>query len=1699
MIEMPGYQMLEVLGSSEEIHICRLIRDEDGQRIIAKTTSEEFPGSHMTDAFRYEYDMLTQLGGQGAIEAYGLEYVANRPVMLLHDIGGSTLEQVLRTYKASLGLPDLLRIAVALANCLMKIHREGMTLFEITPFSLMVNVDTCEVRFLDIRLCSADQKKSPLSLLNGRPDSVLPYISPEQTGRTGITPDFRSDFYSLGVILYEWFSGSLPFKPQDAMDIVYRHLASTPEPLHHRLPSIPQSLSDIIDKCMEKMPGARYASAFGIKSDLEECLSRCNVAGEVGSFTLASRDTPEKWTIPENFYGRQAEQQHLREALQRVSNGACEVVFVRGSGGIGKTSFVKEAFRKAAPYEGFFAMGMFDPQHASFPYDIWSQVMGDMITQLLMETKMQAEVWKLRILNAMEGFGQLLIELVPKLELVIGQQEPVPPLPPVEAQRRLHLLMNRFIQLFIQEDRSMTLFIDNVQAADEASFQYLAYLLEDRETKHLLVVLSYRDEEVPPTHPILRLERQLAVQRNMVSSIELHALGLTDLKQLLSDAMHAEVSGEGELEELALVMLQKTEGNPFFLKQFLQDLIEDKQIIFNESDRSWQWDLQLIKEMSVPDNAVSYLSDKLKLFPYRTVYALSRAAVLGNIFDLEMLSSITSFPPHELSKVLDIAVNEHLLQFVSRASGGPDQYKFEHDRIQQAAYALVFEAERPDLHMRTGLLMARRIKNGQNMNLFEAVNHLNQGGARIDLAEVRREVAELNLQAGMKAKQSTAFQTALEYLRCAKELLGKDSWEHDYKLTFRIFRELAEVEYLCSHNQRAKELFDLLISKADTSLDQAIVCTVIIQLESSYDNYDKVISLGRQALKLLNVHHNFEPSSLELTLQWLRLSRKIKKHSIESLDKLPAMTDESRKVAMSALVHTSNACYYVNRKAWLSSAFTMVELTLDFGLTPESSIGFIGYAMFQYYHFRHYEQAYQWGMLACRISEPYPTFYVKTISAFTMCYDSWRRHNPDLLETFTQYAGKVGLESGDLWHGNQSVLINCASLLQFGHPLGKIYDRLIAHSEDFSRHNNSLHWKQATICVALLVRLTGYRAPNDPFEIEGITSGDFAQSVHGDEFNMIEELVCTLQYLPGYLFGHYHEANEALMKSAAILERREGNNDFTVQYTYESLVWAQLYEYATAQGQRELRVKMRLRLKKLKQSAMRCPENYLHKYFLIKAEISRLARKNRQAEELYEQSIKAARLYGHIHDLAMAAECYGKHALRQGKLQLTKTYMTEAYEAYLEWGAAAKAADLEQKYGHLLHVRRESGLESVDYLSVVKSVQALSGEMEMSRLLETLLRIMLHNAGADAGALIFDDHEGRWVVEAYGTSEDLHVKSVPLEEESDLVPTAIIGYAARTREEVVLHDAAKEGIFVRNPYVKSKALKSVLCLPIMHQKKLICLLYMENKLSSGVFTPERLDVLKLLGSQCAISIQNAKLYSGIQYLKDSLEEQVEERTRSLERSMRETSAALAEVSVYEERNRIAQEIHDIVGHTLTSTILQIEAGKRLLDKDKDGALVRLKEAQDLVRHSLNEIRGSVHMLKEDRHADLGQMLNQLIRDAERNTGVVIRAAVQDVPELSTAHKKTIYHALQEGLTNGIKHGGSAEFSFRLELAQSSLQFRLEDRGAGSANMTMGFGLRTMKERVEQLDGSLSIDSKPGEGCLLSIDLPYPMRWIGDKE
>ncbi|MHA6481860.1 AAA family ATPase [Paenibacillus sp. strain BS8-2] len=1690
MLELSGFRVVETLGSNEEISLYRVKHIRDGQRFIVKTTSEFYSGSDMKASFEEEFDRLRELRGKGTLFPERLEVLGERPCMFLQDPGGMTLEQLMQTQRTSLKLEQLMETAISAVECVRQLHREHMTLYELSPMFMLVNDSFTEVQLMDVRSSNVDGREHTASRsATRRLDSLLAYSAPEQTGRTGRMPDHRSDFYALGAILYEWFAGRPPFLAQNTMDLVYQHLATPPEPISYRNKSIPKMVSDIVLKCLEKMPEERYASAFGLKSDLEECMVQLRISGKVRTFPLANQDISERWIVSGGLIGRQAEQQVLLQALQRTCDGAQEVIWVSGKSGVGKTSLVRETLRSAMPAGGLFIRVKANSE--GLPYDVWLQTVDQLTAHLLTLSSLQAEMWKLKIRDAVQNGGELLINHVPRLAALIGAQQTAATreLNPLEARTRLHLAMNRFIQLFLGQGQPLVLFLDDWHMADEAATQYLLDLLKDEATNHLLIVGAYRHQEARHQDKLQELSRQLVGLGTSTGQIQLGDYDRAALKVMLQPVMQGPVERS---EELLDVLLRKTEGNPMLLQQFLQDIWLHELVSFNDRSRFWEWNIQAILERNVPEHAAAELADRLKQLPARTIHVLSRAAFLGKQFDLRTLSVITDMTQEQLLELGLHAEVRRLLQpihIVNRV------YAFQHDRIRKLAYQLVSEPEKTRLHLEIGELLFQRWKAGEAVTVFEVLSQWNQALSMLVQQGKWEELAELNLHAGVEAKQSADYEASLRYLRLATQLLEAEGWKACYGLTYQAYKERAEAEFRSANFAEAQELFHHMLNNAVTNMDKAAACLMLIQMETNRDRFHEVITLSEQALAYLGTPCRMRTDSLQLLRQWLRVHWKLRKKPVEALEAAPPMTDERYQMAMAVLDYASHANFVLDKKWWLSSTLMLLELTLDHGIAPESSIGFVNYAMVLDFKQHQYEAAYKWGKLACKVAQPNPRLHAIAVTALSVCYNSWRRYEPGLLPISIDDVSKAALRSGELWNANQSMLVNCGLLFQFSHPLKDIYRRLIDYAPHLQRNSNVLHSKQAAILARMILDLAGYSTVNDPYAGVDILAKSFAEAVPGDDTYFLQESIYIYQYITGYYFGDVEGAHAALQGCIQLNQLRADHAVDTSSHDfYYVLVLKERFASRDKREQRADWKEIRGCLKRLKIMAKRSPIQYLHKYLLAQAEAASIRKQDRLAETLYERAIDTARANGYIHDAGTAAECFAKQAISTRKERLAKLYINEAYESYRKWGAHAKTADMESKFGYLLSLKRESEiqLERIDYHSVVMSAQALSGEMEMDKLLGMLMRMMMQNAGAEYGALIFEDEEGR-KVEAYGTPEKLHIASIPWEEAHELVPAAIVDYTARTKEEVVVDDAAVSGLFERNDYIKHKDLKSVLCLPIMNQNKLLCMLYLENNLSSGVFTEKRLDVLKLLSSQCAISIANAKLYSGIQFLKSNLEEQVEERSRALEKSMQATSEALAETTVYAERTRIAQEIHDIVGHTLTSTVLQIEAGRRLLHKDMDSAVVRLKEAQDLVRHSLSEIRNSVHMLKEDKYYDIEESLKLLIHDTERNMGVVIHTSIASASHLSFMHKKVIYHALQEGLTNGIRHGGSSEFYFRLEDDGLRMQFSLADNGSGASRIKMGFGLTMMRDRVEQLKGTLQIDSEPNKGSLLRIQMPYQLQ------
>ncbi|WP_135550005.1 AAA family ATPase [Paenibacillus cymbidii] len=1689
-MEWPGYELVELVETSDETEMYRLRRLSDGTVVMGFTTRERDPGAEALAAYRRSFETLRLLDGEGAPKPVALQAGGNRPLLLVQDFGGVPATQLISPDAAPTEFSDrslqqltrLLSIAVNSVHSLSRIHIRRVVHNAVTPCHLLINPETLEVKFVGFER-SLHPSLLSRSGADSRTEKLLPYIAPEQSGRLNASPDYRSDLYGFGVMLYEWLTGHPPFQAKLAMELIYAHIAGVAVPAAERNVYLPIELSDIVRKCMEKAPEERYGSAAGIEADLQHCLDQLRQTGAIVPFELAKGDRPESsWRIADGIYGRETEREQLAGSLERVAYGRSELVLVGGSPGIGKTAFVRDVLRRRGD-SGYVISGEFDPPPADLPYAAWREAFEELVNRLLTSETRQADQWQLRIRESIGDYGQLLVRWVPKLELLIGPQPGIRALPPMEEKSRFHHALGLFLRLCASPLQPVIVFLDDLQWADEASLQLIDHLIQNAQLANLLIVGTFRDGESPDSAWQRWLDKDDSPYAR-ANRLTLSPLRKEDVLSLLGDTLQTQAE---RLTELTPVIISRTGGNPFIIRQWLQHAFERGWFFFKDSTGAWEWDLPRLAATEDWDSPqVEPLSNNLERLSGAARDVLAWASLLGRQFRLSALLELIGQTADETTRALCEAAEHGWVHSLGLTETGDSLFTFAHDRIRQECQAFVPLEEEPARHYTIGAMWRRLLREhpSDETILFQAANHLNQATRLMADSTELLELAEMNYRAGIRAAATTAYEQALGYYRRADKLLAGQPWND---LVRDVAKQRAICEYLCGNQAEAGRLFEDFLRQARSDLERADMYVLMIQLESNHNRFGRAVELANRALAMLGMAPLGKRKSWSLAAQWLRVSWKTRGSRKAILKQLPDMTDARALAAMTVLTHAGNAYLIHDKSEWASSILTMVELTFRFGIAPESSVGCAGMALMLTYGFQKYQEAYEWLKISLDMANDEPAIRTITINTILICYNSWGRYDIGLFDELVRHADRARFESDSLWHADQNVILTGVMMIYFGKPLAEVYELLRRNAHSISKSHNALQLKLSVVLAVIVQKLTGH-VSTGLFHGVDILDPSFIRNAEGNEDDSLREGVLLYGYFTAYFAGEFPLAYDCIVKLETLFAKRQPNEvDYSAQSYYSVLIGAEMHAIIEPSQKKSLEEWAEKQLKRLKQYADRCPELYAPNYGIASASVARMKGQFERAAKLYERACEQARAMGLFHNLGIGSECAAKMFLEQGKLHLAKAYMTQAYQAFSQWGATNKAGRLLEQYRQLILTADANSVKAIDYRSVMDAVQAISEEMRLDRLLQRLMQILMSNAGAERGILVLEK-EGRLYIEARAVRQEVSLTRLPLEEASD-VPLAMIEYAARTGEDIVLDYASKEGLFAGNAYVRQRQLKSALCLPIAKSGRLIGVLYMENNLAAGVFTPERIDVLKLLCSQCAISIENAHLYANVERMKESLEEQVEARTRSLEAAMKETAAALTEASVQSDRNRIAADVHDIMGHTITSSLLQIEAARLRLHKDKEDAESRLQSVQDLLKAGLGEVRDSIHLLKTGDNVRPQEEWKRLIAEMTEQTGISVDADIGVLSDWSANRWHVLRHALREGITNGIRHGGADRFLFSLHETEGVLRFRLADNGAGSAAIVPGFGLTAMRERVEALGGSLTVQSKQGQGCRLIIELP----------
>jgi len=1651
MIDLPGYQILALIYESANSIVYRATRDRDRCPVILKCLKQDYPNPTVVERYEQEYEIARSLKLDCAARAYELLAVRNVPVLVFEDFGGESLKILIASQKFT--LLGFLNLALKIAKSLGKLHAAGIVHKDINPSNIVLNPATGQVKLIDFSISGQLAREQP-SLPN--PDGLegtLAYMSPEQTGRTNRTLDYRTDLYSLGATFYELLTQDVPFAATDAMELVHCHLARQPAPPSDRDRKIPQPLSDIVLKLLAKAVEDRYQSTWGLVADLEECLRQFQAQGDIQPFALGTQDISDRFQIPQKLYGREQDIQTLLDAFGQVSQGNTEMMLVAGYSGIGKSALVEEISTAITRQKGYFIWGKFDQFQRSIPYSAIVRAFSELVQLLLSESREQLDRWREKLLAALGPNGQIIIDVIPEVEWIIGPQPTVPELGPTESLNRFNLVFQNFIHLFCQPEHPLVIFLDDLQWADSATLKLIELMMTDEVTHYLFLIGAYRDNEVSSTHPLMMLLERLrtdeiavperltdepcAQPKRRINQITLAPLNLEQITQLVAETLHRD---RASVRPLAELIINKTEGNPFFVIEFLKTLYQENRLVFNANLICWQWNLEEIQAMPIADNVVELMLAKLQKLPNVTQQVLSLAACLGNQFELNTLSLIYEQESSRTFRDLSAALREGLIQPISDSAMTSVEivnpllilnYKFLHDRVQQAAYTLIAGSDKQSVHLKIGrMLLANTPVQYQFERVFELVDHLNVARSLIRDRAEQIKLAQLNLEAGKKAKSATAYRASLDYLATGIELLGNACWEEEYDLTFALYQERSEVESLSGNFERSEELIEITLEKAKSTPEKIAIYNILLIQYMLRSKYEEAVKTGRKALELLDISLQQDDLEAAIGSAVTETKQALEERDISDLLAVPKISDPRQQITVELLNNLAPSAYLYNPQLWTLLILKGTQICIQFGYAPESSFFYPTYGILLAALFGDYKSAYEFGKVALKVNQKWGSPTYKACASLVICLNYW--FEPLKAANAIGNEGyQSALESGDLQYAGY--LLNNKSLNYFiqGVSLSKLLPEIENYLHFGRKTENQLVIDTLIGLRAVLLNLSQKTANPICFDSPEIDEIKYLTNCQ-DRKNFYSSTIYQIFKLQTLCL--YEEQAEALKHALDIEEKLPfivGILPATEYYFYASLVLSAAFPQATKAEVETYRKKIESNQEKLEIWTDNCPENFQSKYLLVAAELARIDGKIADAIDLYDRAIAAAKASEFVQNEALSHERAAKFWLEQEKPQYAIVHLKEAYFSYQRWGATRKVKLLLAKYPKLrqaiaanamplnpkttaVQTTSDRATSSLDLASVIKASQAISSEIVLEKLLGNLMKILIENAGAQTGFLLLPERgELAIAAEASVAEEQASVRNGTLVSQCPNLPQTVINFVERSRQDVVLVDACAEGQFTRDPYIRDRQIKSLLCSPILNQGNPIGILYLENNLTDGAFTPDRLEVLRMLSAQAAVSLDNALLYASVEQKVQARTQELNEKNTRLQQTLVELQRTQTQLIQSEKMSSLGQmvagvahEINNPVGFIYGNLTPASEYVQDLL------SLIRVYQQEypnptALVEETTEEI--DLDFIVED----LQKLLDSMKVGAERIGNIVL--SLRNFSRLDEAEKKLV--DLHEGIDN----------------------------------------------------------------------------------
>jgi len=1746
MISIQGIQIERLIHQSENSVIYRGYRLEDQAPVVVKALLKEHPSIETIVRFNREFEIVKKLDLNNVIKVYRLDKVAGLPVIVMED-GGDSLDILLQ--QEPLDLPNLFDIALQLSETIDQIHQKYIIHKDINPSNILWCPKSKQLKIIDFGISSELSRETVTAQNPSGLEGTLSYISPEQTGRMNRAIDYRSDLYSLGATLYKLLTGQHCFESSDPMEMVHCHIAQQPIPPCEINEQIPKVVSDIVLKLMAKLVEDRYQSAAGVHRDLLRCRQQYEQDKTCDSFPLAQNDMSTAFCIPQKLYGREEDVDTLLHCFDRVSVGHREILMVRGYSGMGKSSLIHEIQKPIVKKKGLFIEGKFDQFKRNIPYASIIQAFQELVRQLLTASDQEVENWRNLLLETLGPNGQVIVDVIPDLELLIGSQPAIPELTPAEANNRFKLSFKNFVKTFSNEKHPLVVFLDDLQWADTPSLQLIENLLCDAADRHILIIGAYRDNEVDLVHPLIGTQKRLEENGVFIRSLDLTPLKLIHINQLINDTLHA---GTERTQALAKLCLDKTQGNPFFLNQFLRSLYEQEAIYFDLNSTRWEWSIEKIQDMQTTDNVVDLMVNRLLTLQSSTQSILQTAACIGATFSLKLICIATQLSPSEVNKSLWPALRAGLViplndayKFVETEAeeildnslqlASATAFKFLHDRVQQAAYSLIENDAKQEFHLRTGrLLLVHADEEEQEEQIFDIVNHLNLGKELICQAQERQQLASLNLNAAEKALASSAYNPAYTFAKTGLEFLDDDSWSKNYSLSFSLYLCALQTAYLTAEFDQMDRWASLLLEKAKDDLDRVKVFDVKVQAKMAMNQPIEAIDLALQVLAMLGVNFPNELSQQVVETELQAAVVEIADYNLDDLLNLPEMTDAVDLAAMQFMNRIYSATYIARPELMVLVSCRLTLLSLKKGNMPISSFAYAAFGLVSCGLVGDIDRGHRFGELALKVYDRYHLRQYKCRTYF-MVYDfvwHWKRHiretHKPLLESY-----QSGLDTGELEFAGYAAFIYTDYCLFAGKPLAELFEESTHYINAIDRIQQQTPLYYAQIVGQTIDNLQG-KLCDSPGLLSGKVYDELEMLKVHQEAN--DQTALAFLYVHklmlNYLFGDIKSALECAKEFENYAGAVTAMYHDVIYHFYSALSICAAWPELSQMQQTELSIKLQQHREKLKVWAGFCPINHQHKHLLVEAEWHRINDEESEARKAYKLAIELAQDNEFLPEEALAFELASKFWNQLGETEFGGTYTRHAHHRYQLWGALAKAEQLEQDLPAL--TMSQGGTlsgsisktisatktvtyststdigHSLDIHSIMKTSQAMAGEIVLDSLLKQIMTIVIENAGAQRGVLFLQDGPRWQIVADTSISHNSVILSRPIDLESEevrqLVSRSVVEYVARTEENIVLSDASNDEIFAYGPYIIKQKIKSLLCMPIIYQHKMNGILYLENNLTTGAFTQERLAMLRILSSQAAISIENSRLYA-------NLEEQVQERTQLLE--------DLRELDKFKDQflTNTSHELRTPLNAIIGMSDIMIDDDDELVTKEDRSTYLKM------IRESGNHLLGLVvdildfsaineKKLRLKKEAvDIKKLLESVVLEfsfMNKNKEVSIICNIDKSCPKVYGDRNRLYQICLNLIGNAMKFTERGQVTIDAQVQSQLLAISVADTGIGippqqqaaifsrfeqvDGSSTrkfggIGLGLAICKELTELHGGELSLVSEQGKGSVFTFTVP----------